>query len=185
LVTALAFLAVLQGAPDAFAEHPVGVEIPLGVGLPTGLLGVALDWTPLPYLSLEAGLGVDRSFRILDDGAGGVQWSVMPRLRLPIAGMGLLAGFGVSGGPYGWCDSCPAENGDQWNWSQAIWLNFEGGVEYRWLSGMGLRLSVGVAELTNPDDVTCTDTKYGCADIPPAKQSAQPYFGLSVRIPLW
>jgi hypothetical protein len=180
----LPLLAVLGGEPDAFATHQLGLEIPLGLGMPTGLLGAALDWTPRPWFSLEAGGGYDRSFGLLGDGAEGVQWSLMPRLRLFKKGFGLSLGVGVSGGRYQWCDSCPWENGDRWDWSQAIWVNVEGAVEYRWQSGMGLRLVFGGADLTNPDDVTCSESKYGCGDIAPARRQVMPYFGFLVRIPL-
>lgn len=180
----LPLLAVLGGEPDAFSTHQLGLQLPLGIGMPTGLLGMALEWTPVPYLSLEAGVGWDRSFGLLGDGKSGLQWSLMPRLRLPIAGVGISIGVGVSGGPYEWCDSCPWENGDQWDWSQAVWVNVEAALEYRWMNGIGLRALVGGADLTNPDDVTCQDNKYGCWDVAPARRSIMKYFGLMVRIPL-
>jgi hypothetical protein len=180
----LPLLAVLATEPAPFEAHKLGVQLPLGIGMPTGLLGAVLDWTPIPALSIEGGIGVDRSFGILGD-SGGFQWSIMPRLRLvPVPGVGLSVGLGVSGGSYEWCDSCPFENGDRWDWKQALWLNAEFGAEYRWMNGMGLRAVVGAASLMNSADVSCLDTKYGCLDTPPASQSAQTYFGLALRIPL-
>ena len=179
----LPLLAVLASEPAPSPTHPFGLDIVLGLGTPTGLIGGVLDWTPTPYLSLEAGLGYDRTFSFFPD-AGGFQWSVMPRLRTPNDGVSLSVGAGMSGGHYEWCDSCPFENGDVWTWSHALWFNFETALEYRWQAGAALRLVIGGADLLNRDDVTCQENRYGCGDIAPARQSIQPYFGLAVRIPL-
>jgi len=177
----LPLIAALAGEPTA---HEWGVQLPLGLGMPTGLIGIALDWTPTPKFTLEGGLGADRTFSVLGD-TGGFQWSFMPRLHLADSGPGLSIGAGISGGSYEWCDSCPFENGDRWRWSQAFWFNFEGALEYRWTSGWGLRLLGGGAKLLNPDNVTCEATRYNCEDVAPARQSIQPYFGFVVRVPLW
>jgi hypothetical protein len=184
----LPLLAVLQDSPfnpEAYWKHPVGVEVLLGS--PAGLLGVGVEVTPIPYLSLEGAIGWDSSYitRIGGGYGQGRQSSLMGRLRVPFGGLAFSVGAGASWGAYEWCDSCPFENGDQWNWKQAVWTNVEGAVEYRWRLGFGVRLSWGRAWLDNPNDVTCADYKYGCADLPPATGGPQKYLGIAGRIPVW
>ena len=178
----LPLLAVLANEPIEAAEHRWAVEVPIGLGMPTGLVGIALDWSPVPYLSLQGGIGGDRTFGLLGD-SGGFQWSLMTRLH-PLMGLGLSFGAGFSGGPYEWCDSCPFENGDVWRWSHAFWFNFDAALEYRWQSGWAFRALAGGADLLNRDDVTCEENKYQCSGIAPARTSIQPYFGLVLRIPI-
>jgi hypothetical protein len=46
-------------------------------------------------------------------------------------------------------------------------------------------VAAGRSWLTNPNDVTCTEYRYNCADLPPATGGPQGYFGFTARIPLW
>jgi hypothetical protein len=180
----LTVLSPTPAHPSPWAEHSLGVELGTGLGAPAGAASIGLDWTPLPWLSLGGGIGAGRSFDLFSE-SGGFQAAFMPRLRFVVAGWGVSMGAGPSLGSFEWCDSCPFEGGDRWQWSRAFWLNVEGGLEYRWRSGVGVRFSLGTARLENPDAVTCSPTKYQCLDMPPVQKSAQPYGGFSVRIPLW
>jgi len=179
----LPLLAVLQDSPfnpDIFWKHPVGLEV-LFLG-PT-LLGLGVELTPIPYLSLEGAIG---SGREIGNGEGqGRQSSLMGRLRVPLNHVAFSFGAGPSWGAYEWCDSCPYENGDRWDWKQAVWVNVEAAFEYRWRLGFGIRVSMGRAWLNNPNDVTCTEIRYGCEDLAPARGGPQKYMGIAGRIPLW
>src|SRR4051812_29836439 len=45
------------GPVNEFAAHPVTIEWRLGVGTPTGVIGGALSYSPIPALGLDCGAG--------------------------------------------------------------------------------------------------------------------------------
>lgn len=58
---------------NSWSEHPVALEIQAGVGTPLGLLGLAVDFSPLDWWSVGAGVGWDEL---------GPQGALLTRLRL-------------------------------------------------------------------------------------------------------
>lgn len=46
-------------ASNSWSEHPVAVEVQAGLGTPLGLLGIAVDFSPLDWWSVGAGVGWD------------------------------------------------------------------------------------------------------------------------------
>lgn len=167
-------------------DHPIGAELVVGLGAPTGLLGVMLDWTPVRWLSLEGGGGIDRSVQLFNLGQGGsaLQASAMARGRLANGRWGLSAGLGLSVGSYQECDGCPFEAGDIRTWSRAVWRNVELAMEHRWASGVGLVVHLGEARMLNPGAVSCEPHVFnsGCA---PRSSVYNPYIGIAIHIPLW
>jgi hypothetical protein len=127
--------------PDVF----LAFEAQLGLGAPLGFAGIALDLTLYRFLSLSGGVGL---------GGSGLQTAAMSRIRIFDFGSELgsiLAGVGYSTGPYTWNPIC-IDQCDQRTWTRADWLNLELAAEPRPSAFTRLRVSLGVAVLTNPSD---------------------------------
>jgi hypothetical protein len=171
-------------APGVWDDHHIGVNLALGWGTPLGAAGVAVDWTPIRWVSIEGGLGASRNWNLYCWSGGSGQAGVMARGRLAYEGWGVSAGLGASTGGYHEQPSCPFENGNAWDWSAALWINAELAIEHRWSSGVGLRLIAGESRLLNPSSGVCTPYDGACSDMPLVSRTSTPYFGLSFRVPL-
>ena len=95
---ALGQTAVAAAGPAPGAHpHRVVLEGQVGLAAPLGALGLALDVDILPWLSVQAGAGVDVSDQ---DELCGCRWgtrqlALMPRLRHPVLGAGTFVSLGV------------------------------------------------------------------------------------------
>jgi hypothetical protein len=89
--------------PDAAYRFPAAdISGVLGVGTPTGIVGVETSISPAQWLAIAAGGGIM---------GGEPQWAAMLRPRLPVVKQGpafaaLTAGLGVSGGMFKWSQFC-------------------------------------------------------------------------------
>ena len=127
---------------DAFTDRPFAIVLIAGATTPVGLGGVALEGTPVRWLTIGAGAGMS---------SGGVQVAWMPRVRFYTGEHhGWSIGAGVSGGKYNGCPPCGANaTGNEaeshatgWAW----WANFDVGLEGRSSeSGFTYRVFAGVA----------------------------------------
>jgi hypothetical protein len=160
-----------QVAPEGrtMAMPSLGVDLHLGFGTPTGLIGLMLDWSPSLYFALDAGGGL---------GAYGPQVALSGRLRLPIgerAAVGL--GGGVSGGPSTaeLCASCSPDPSRYWSF--AVFGNTEVSFERRSRGGFQTRSYFGIAWVLNPDSATCSG---GTADECAALPANVVYLGFSI-----
>lgn len=92
----LAFAAAAYGKEmtrpvDAWSERQFALEAHVGVGTPYGLGGLALDYTPIRWLSLNAGAGA---------GLDGLQSAFMLRTRYPFGRLAPTLSGGVSYGDF-------------------------------------------------------------------------------------
>ena len=144
------------GPPNRWQE-PVALEGHLGTGTPLGLAGVALDVTPVPWLSLNAGVGA---------GGSGAQFAGMARLRLAPAPVTGGIGAGVSAGRYAWDNQCKVYYGpcsamlrmpDIYRvWNPAIWGNAEFFLEGRTAGRFQWRVYIGLGRILNAGSSSCT-----------------------------
>ena len=134
---------------SVFDEHLLTIATVIGIGTPTGELGIEVTAAPTPYFELSGGIG--RGFY-------GPQLAAMPRLRLPGRGhWAFTFGVGYSQGEYGdftlFCfdGPCPL-------WRGTIqWANVEAGGELQLDGGFTLRVFGGVDLPLNPDGLRCID----------------------------
>src|SRR5260370_38297447 len=83
--------------PRTWNERHWGLELQLGLGTPTGLVGALIDATPVPWWTLSAGVG---------QGFSGPQFALGTRFRFPRHATPYL-GFGFSAGRF-----CVPGNGE-------------------------------------------------------------------------
>jgi hypothetical protein len=170
--------------PDPWATRPLLAELQFGIGTPIGLAGLVIDYSPVPILGLNAGVGL---------GPGGVEYAVASRLRVIRAGrrthVALYLGGGLSGGAYNSEYAGPdiAVDGSQGNFENpvphyhfdtAFWTNLEAGVEIRFKSNLSLRPFAGAEYLLNPGDGTAVTGQRG--DVPAPLGRWLPYLGLAI-----
>jgi hypothetical protein len=174
------FLLVLSIAGPAHAIDPalVAAEAQAGLGgAPLGMLGVALDVSPLPALAVNGGMGL---------GFTGIQLAASARGRLRLGeDLFASAGLGYSAGPFLREDALEdyllAESPAK-IYPRAHWLNAELGIEHHRESGWHFRGFVGVGTLLNPRDAHC-DHGNSTADAACEREIAQtdllllPYVG--------
>ena len=170
---------VLLAAP-AHASEPafVAAEAQAGLGgAPLGMLGLALDVSPLPALAVNGGVGL---------GFTGIQLAASARGRLRLReDLFASGGLGYSTGPFlredAFEDYLLAESPAK-KYDRAHWLNAELGIEHHRESGWHFRGFVGVGTLLNPRDASC-DHGNSSADAACEREIAQtdllllPYVG--------
>jgi hypothetical protein len=136
-------------------RKPFAIEGHVGLGTPLGLIGVALDMTPMPWVSFNLGLG---------EGVDGTQYEAMARVRVAPAAVTGGIGAGASSGKYAsnsdscWW-SCAAIERFPYTyreWNTAVWGNAEAFVEGRSGSGFQWRVYVGIGRLMNASASTCS-----------------------------
>jgi hypothetical protein len=170
--------------PDPWATRPIVAELQFGLGTPIGLAGLAIDYSPVPILGLDLGVGL---------GPGGVEYAFTSRLRVIRAGrrthVAVYLGGGLSGGAYNSEYAFPdiAVDGSQtdsespvphYHWDAAFWTNLEAGVEIRFKSNVSLRPFAGVEYLLNPGNGVAVFGQRGDAPSPPERWL--PYLGLAI-----
>ncbi len=170
--------------PDPWDLRPIVVEAQFGAGTPIGIAGLAIDYSPVPILGLNVGVGL---------GLGGVEYAFGSRLRVVRAGrrthVAVYLGGGVSGGAYNTEYAGPniAVDGSQgdfespvphYHWDAAFWTNLEAGVEIRFKSNFSLRPFAGAAYLLNPNAGVAVIGQHGDAPAPPERWL--PYLGLAI-----
>jgi len=144
----------------------------VGIGAPGGALGVDLDVAPIPYVALNASLGLS---------PGGPQYALMLRARAPIGSLAagrhtfLTLGAGPSVGRYenqnanaglSCLFTCALEqNGEtkaRQTFERAVWYNIEIGLDVYSREGRGLlRTSLGYGWISNARDYTCPPASGG------------------------
>ena len=173
IVTAAVALTVTWLGPStSFAESPGDLAVPapadrwrrpfaleghLGVGTPRGFAGVALDMTPVSWGSLNLSIG---------QGASGVQYAGMARVRFSPTPVSAGVGAGASAGRYVWDNVCTVLDGtcsamERWPWikrvwNPAIWGNVDVFLEGRSAARFQWRVYVGVGRQFNGASSTCT-----------------------------
>jgi len=143
-------------APPNRWQKPVALEGRLGLGTPLGFAGVALDVTPVPWMSLNLGVGA---------GGAGAQYAGMARVGLAPAPVTGGIGAGVSAGQYEWSNQPKAIYGHfsadlhmpsiTREWNLAIWGNGEVFVEGRSGGRFQWRVYIGLGRLLNASSSTC------------------------------
>ena len=145
--------AAATALPPSRWQKPVALEGHLGVGTPLGLVGVALDVTPVRWVSLNLGVGHRTE---------GTQFAAMTRARFsptPVTGG---FGAGISGGRYTWSTYSfllgpRSEHASvDREWKTALWGNVDFHFEGRSGGGFQWRIYVGYATLLNPNQSTCS-----------------------------
>jgi hypothetical protein len=138
-------------------QRPLALEGHLGLGTPRGFAGLALDVTPVPWGSLNISVG---------QGANGVQYAGMARVRFAPTPVTAGVGAGASAGRYVWNNQCSVLEGPcsamlqmpeiTRVWSPAIWGNVEAFLEGRSAGRFQWRVYVGVGRQFNGGSSTCT-----------------------------
>jgi hypothetical protein len=190
----LAFFAVVVAAPPARASeadgtarwaHSIAVDGVVGLGTPVGFGGVDVEYTPVPWLTLSAGLGAN---------AEGAQEALGARLRgIPRPGVAMAFGVGASTGPYATVEPLIAFFDDpqqHYRWTRAYWLNVDFSIERRWDNGLEMRWFLGLASLLNSSATSCIshDPEAGNGEDRPCSTDAPrdvfagfiPYFGYAL-----
>jgi len=152
---------ILPPSPAAeFAAHPITLEARFGLGTPTGVLGAAVSYSPVPAFGFECGAGTNTI---------GLQLACSLRGRFVFAtrerslglnwARALTLTSGFSGGRYAdrhVFEQLTAVDGPgvaELDFARAYWWNTDLGVE--WRDGAFVsRFTVGVALLLNPDAYT-------------------------------
>ncbi len=146
----LAASAYAQGKPaanDVWTERPLAIEAHAGVGTPYGLGGLAVDYTPIRWLSLNAGAGA---------GMDGLQSALMLRTRYPFGRFAPTLSGGISYGDfkeYGGFFHDVRQTVDGAVWTKVdLGLEYlcSGGIRVRAYGGMGTTLAA--AECRGADD---------------------------------
>ena len=170
VVVAVGVLASVASADD---RRIVAVNGHAGVATPFGFGGVAAEATPLPALSVEAGVG---------KGLSGVQLALHPRLRVITVEccQAYSIGLGASVGRY--------ERRDPW-WGieylptvfdTAVWGNLDVGFELRIPHGVQFRMYVGLSVLAYGHVLSCADRNGPRMDCPSTDRGTiLPYVGVS------
>jgi hypothetical protein len=137
---------------NVWATRRLAIELQLGFGAPLGYLGVAVDYSPLPVLALNAGVGF---------GGVGLQYALSGRLRLARASShgAPYFGAGFSAGAYqtppgfltfSYDAGDTSDGGAYYHWDMAYWTNVEIGGEVRSGSYVTFRGFAGLGLLLNP-----------------------------------
>ena len=144
-------------APPNRWQKQLAYEARLGLATPLGFAGVAVDVTPVPWVSLNLGIG---------QGGHGAQYAGMARVRLATTPVTGGIGAGVSAGRYQWDNQCKAYYGpcaamDRWpvvtrTWNPAIWGNVEAFLEGRAAGGFQWRVYLGLGKILNAAASRCT-----------------------------
>jgi hypothetical protein len=141
--------------PDPWAVRPVALELQLGVGAPLGYAGLAVDWSPFPFISLNAGVGLNDE---------GVQFAGSGRIRPFRFGhtvrVAPYVGGGISAGPYAQRQT-NIFDGYFWavqdRWDMAIWEYLETGVDIRFQPEFYMRPTIGYEGIVNQGDAKQVD----------------------------
>lgn len=156
--------------PDAapWRDRPLALEAEIGLGAPLGLAGFALDWSPSPGFSWNAGVGVGASTK-------SPQAATAARLRIVIApGFGAGAEGGLAVGRYAEASDCPSGRcPPAYEWDPAVWGNVGLFLERRTSDGLSLRASFGSAGIFNVTSAKCVRCDY--ADEPNVWRTTVPY----------
>lgn len=170
---------------DEWAQRPFSFEARLGLGAPTGFLGLAASYSPSPVLGFECGAGTN---------ARGLQLACALRGRLVLGSresfvhanwlraVALTSGF--ARGPYNgtaWNDRLPADGPAAADllFAAAYWWNTDLGVEWR-SRAFTARVFLGLAVLLNPSDYTVI--KRSGDDFVERPSTRLVYFGFGVGI---
>jgi hypothetical protein len=130
-------------------NDPLAIEGHVGLGAPLGLAGLAVDVTPHPWFSLNAGVG---------RGVDGLQLAAMLRVR-PLF-WGRTFALGLGGGVSRGDTSTTVAFGDspELRFNQATWLNAEVFGEMR-RGSLHLRPFVGIARRVAYSSCTYDDAR--------------------------
>jgi hypothetical protein len=136
LSTLTSVSAFARGDPSPAWNDVLAVEGHLGVATPVGFGGLALDLTPHPKVSFNAGLG---------RGLYALQLAAMARVRPIFIAPGIAPGIGagVSGGDTGTTPGYMDPR--ELRFQQAIWANVEVFLEFRW-GAFHMRPFLGIAQ---------------------------------------
>jgi hypothetical protein len=160
-----------EAAP--WVERPLALEAVLGLGAPLGLAGVAVDMSPSPGFSANAGAGIGGSTRSL-------QLAAALRMRI-IAARGFAAGAegGLAVGRYSEDLSCPSGRCPAaWYWERAVWGNVGLFLELRTDAGLALRGSFGASAIFNVTSGQCV--RCDATDEPSLWTTTLPYTAIAV-----
>jgi hypothetical protein len=146
-------------------DDRVALLAQLGLGAPSGALGVELDIAPIRYAALNLGVGVTPN---------GTQFAGTVRLRIPVSerlligvGTGISFGPHVDGGMDCWCGSDETTSAQVYE--RAYWHNIELAVDLYSKRGRGMaQFAIGYGHLLNPADYSCR---------PPAQNAASSQCG--------
>ena len=124
---------------STFEERPTALYLQLGLGTPTGAVGVEAERMISSFSAVAAGAGM---------GATGAQGAAMVRLQRGDHRSAVVVGAGISGGHYSWfrfcmdtANTCPKKEGN------VVWANLELGGAFRSRAGFALRYFVGYGRI--------------------------------------
>lgn len=135
---------------EVWTTQYVTVEAHLGAVTPYGMAGLALDFSPLPWVSLNVGGGA---------GLDGAQVGGMVRLRFPMGSFAPTISAGTSFGSFKEYGGLFHHVRRSVDW--AMWINGDLGLEYRWSNGARLRAYGGMAQTQRAVDCRVEDGGYG------------------------
>lgn len=133
--------------PSHFERRPSAFLLNMGLGGPTGLLGVMFETAAVPWLAWQAGAGIS---------IGGPRLSTALRPQVAFEewavgfGLGLSTGRAQKGGVLPFDQALTIE--------QAWWVEADAQVMKRTADGWSLNMAFGLSHLLNPEDCMQDDT---------------------------
>jgi len=148
-------------------RRPWETRLRVGLGAPWGLLGASLDYSVLPWLSIEGGAGA---------GIFGPNADVMLHGRVAAGERWALSlGAGLSVGRYSSRGIGPGIDYKGREWNPAVWGNVEAAIDRRFDSGLTLGVRAGLGNIIN------VDSGSPCPPYETCKQDLElPYGGVSM-----
>jgi hypothetical protein len=135
-----------------FEKRPTALYLQMGIGTPTGLVGIEVERTVAPQLAISAGGGWSTV---------GPQVAAMLRPHFGGDRSKVVFGAGLSGGDYRWTEICidiicADKRG------RVMWSNLEFGAEHRFRSGFAMKYFGGYGHVVAGDLPCVGDTADNC-----------------------
>ena len=151
-------------------DRMLGVELIGGLHTSYGLIGANLRFSPIDYLTIDAGAGVSIDGVRVAGGVGVV---------IPQDHFAFTFRLGAAGGPLSW-DTGSGQETQHRYWGFTAFIDASLGVEYRWDEGITGRLFVGVEDDVISTADTCTIEGGGLCDPSLGTHPTRLYVGLAV-----
>jgi hypothetical protein len=144
--------AIAAEGVSEFENRPTAIFVQIGLGAPTGFLGLEVERVLAPGMAISAGAGF---------GETGPQFAAMPRFLFWGDRSKVFIGTGVSGGDYKWTKYC-YETICAEKRGRVMWGNAEVGAEHRFRSGFAMRYFGGYGRVLAGDLPCVGDTSDEC-----------------------
>lgn len=151
-------------------DRMLGVELIGGYHTSYGLIGANLRFSPIDYLTIDAGAGVSIDGVRVAGGVGVV---------IPQDHFAFTFRLGAAGGPLSWDVGAQGEIQHRY-WNFTAFIDASLGLEYRWDEGITGRIFVGVEDDVISRADSCTTASGGPCDPELGSHPTRIYVGLAI-----